>query len=165
MVKTRSICLQYRPQTWLAKGIYWPGAFTPPKDNDAQQFLIACLEEGAYRRTYGDADESLGCFSVLFLKVYFPQWFFNWINIFHNEENMIQCIVNTDKNVRSSEWEKSWKKTLWKLLLTIVEVIIKVKQKNCFQAESFLTTFFWNNSCWHLIRSICLKMAFKLFGA
>ena len=72
---------------------------------------------------------------------------------------MIQCIVNTNKNVRSSEWEKSWKRTLWKLLLTIAEVIIKVKQKNCFQAESFLATFLWNNSCWHLIHSICLKMA------
>ena len=54
---------------------------------------------------------------------------FNWINIFHTEENMIQCIVNTNKNVRSSEWKKSWKRTLWKLWLTIVEVVIKDKQK------------------------------------
>ena len=67
---------------------------------------------------------------------------FNWINIFHTEENMIQCIVNTNKNVRSSEWEKSWKRTLWKLLLTIVEVIIKVKQKIVFRPKVSWQHFF-----------------------
>ena len=67
---------------------------------------------------------------------------FNWINIFYTEENMILCIVNTNKNVRSSEWEKSWKRTLWKLLLTIVEVIIKVKQKIVFRPKVSWQHFF-----------------------
>lgn len=62
--------------------------------------------------------------------------------MFHTEENMIQCIVNTNKNVRLSEWEKSWKRTLWKLLLTIVEVIIKVKQKIVFRPKVSWQHFF-----------------------